>query len=205
MRQGADRNDVNAASGSIGQCRLIDAAGGLDDGPVVDDFYGFRHGLWIHIVQHDDIGSAGQRFADAVDGFHFNLDFCHVRGKRAGAAERREYSAGGLDVVVLDQHGVIEAETVVDAAACAHGVFVQQPQPRRGLAGIGKAGTIRTGDGGKRMGAGGDAGKMLKQIQREAFAGQDGAGRAVELCNDGGGIKRRSVLKPFGEADGRVK
>ena len=43
-------------------------------------------------------------------------------------------AAGDRDVVVLDQHGVVEAEAVVEAAAAAHRVFLQRAQAGRGLA-----------------------------------------------------------------------
>ncbi len=43
--------------------------------------------------------------------------------------DRRPHAAGDGDVVVLDQHGVIEAEAVVGAAADPHGVLLQRAQP----------------------------------------------------------------------------
>ena len=51
--------------------------------------------------------------------------------------------ACGGDVVVLDQDGVRQAETVVESAAMQHGLFFHDPQPRRGLAGAGHAGGRR--------------------------------------------------------------
>ena len=38
-------------------------------------------------------------------------------------------------MIVLDHGGVIQAETVVETAAAAHGVFLQGPQARKSLAG----------------------------------------------------------------------
>ena len=58
---------------------------------------------------------------------------------RARSSTRAD-AAGDRDVVVLDQHRVVEAEAVVEAAAAAHGVFLERAQARRGLAGAADAG-----------------------------------------------------------------
>ncbi len=62
-----------------------------------------------------------------------DLDFHlqHVAGVGAHALDSRLDAAGGDEVVVLDQHGVVEAEAVVEAAAAAYGVFLEQAQARR--------------------------------------------------------------------------
>ena len=49
--------------------------------------------------------------------------------------QRRRDAAGGGDMVVLDQDRVIQAEAVIEAAAAAHGIFLQQRAGRAGSCG----------------------------------------------------------------------
>ena len=54
---------------------------------------------------------------------------------RAGAFERRLDAARHREMVVLDQHRVVEAEAVIGAAAKTHRLLFQGAQAGRGLAG----------------------------------------------------------------------
>ena len=94
--------------------------------------------------------------------------------------QRRGDAAGGGDMIVLDQRGVIQAEAVVEAAAAAHGIFLQGAQAGQGLAGADDArlGALHRLD--QRRRGGGDAGQMAQEIQRHPLGGQDGAGRAAD-------------------------
>ena len=65
---------------------------------------------------------------------HFELDLRHVAEAGAHALDGGLDAAGGDEMVVLDQHRVVEAEAVIEAAAAAHGVFLQHAQARRRLA-----------------------------------------------------------------------
>ena len=58
----------------------------------------------------------------------------------AGAGQGVADIAGDGDMVILDEHGVVQAETVVTAAAGAYSIFLHRPQARRGLARAGDAG-----------------------------------------------------------------
>ena len=96
---------------------------------------------------------------------------------RARSSTARD-AAGDRDVVVLDQDRVVEAEAVVEAAAAAHGVFLQRAQARRGLA---RAADARVGACGAAHVIGrqrGDAGQAADEIQRGALADEHGARRA---------------------------
>ena len=112
---------------------------------------------------------------------------------RLGAGKHRADAAGHRDVVVLDQHRVIEPEAVIEAAAAAHGVFLQRPQPGRGLARADDA-RLGMGDAPHEFGrAGGDAGEVAEEIQRGTLCGQDGAGVAGNRHQAGPGLDRHAV------------
>ena len=65
-----------------------------------------------------------QRLAQLVQGADLDLDGQLGVGG-AGALHGGQDAAGGVDVVVLDEHHVIEGHAVVQSAAHAHGVLVQ--------------------------------------------------------------------------------
>ena len=54
--------------------------------------------------------------------------------RRAHAPDGLDDAARHADVIVLDQHAVVEADAVIDAAAATHGVFRERAQRRDGLA-----------------------------------------------------------------------
>ncbi len=84
---------------------------------------------------------------------------------------------------------------MIVAAAAAHRVFLQRPQPRRGLA---RADDARLGVGdarSERRGRGGDAGKVAEEIERHAFGAEDGAGIAGDRHQPGAGPDCRAVAR----------
>ena len=83
-------------------------------------------------------------------------------------------------MVVFDEHPVVEAGPVVAGAAQAHGVFLQGPPARGGLAGV-HQGRFGAGDQAHHLpGKGGDAGEALEEIEGGALAGEDGGHRPGE-------------------------
>ena len=95
-----------------------------------------------------------------------------------GCAKRLADAAADRDMVVLDEHGVIEAEAVVHGAAAAHRVFFKSAQAGRRLA---RAADIGVGVGDQRhifRGHGRDARHARQIVQRGALGGEDRAGVA---------------------------
>jgi hypothetical protein len=109
-----------------------------------------------------------------------DFDFDHVRGARAGAFDCGLDRAGGGDVVVLDQHRIIEPEAVIEPSTTAHGIFLQHAQAGRRLARADNAGlgAFRSLD--QRVRGSGDTREMACEIQRDAFACEDRARMTVE-------------------------
>ena len=94
-----------------------------------------RIAVKIEIVDQHHVGEADlEHFLELIERIDLDLDLDQVAGRLLGAREHRADAAGDRDVVVLDQHRVVEAEAVIEAAAAAHGVFFQRAQAGRGLA-----------------------------------------------------------------------
>ena len=87
-----------------------------------------------HIVEQHHVGAFRQNLAQLVERVDLDLDFHQMAHKSLGGAQRGRDAAGDGDVVVLDEHRVVEAEAVIGAAAASHRVFLEGAQQRRGLA-----------------------------------------------------------------------
>ena len=82
-----------------------------------------------------DVGDAGvEHLAQLLERIDLDLDLDQMSGAGARALQHGADAAGDRDVVVLDQHGVVEPEAMVEPAAAAHRVFLQRAQAGRGLA-----------------------------------------------------------------------
>ncbi len=93
-------------------------------------------------------------------------------------------SAGGGDVIVLDENGVVEADAVIgDAAGCGGRLF-ERAQAGGGLAGVEHA-AAGAGDGiGVLAGESGDAAQALEEVEGDALAFEQGAGAAADSGED---------------------
>ena len=74
-----DRNIVNAGFGFASNCFKPHAAGTFQGNPFIDDFDGLRHVFIAHIIEHDDISAAGQRFFNLVQAITFDFYLCEYR------------------------------------------------------------------------------------------------------------------------------
>jgi hypothetical protein len=104
-------------------------------------------------------------------------------------------------MIILNQHGVIEAKTMIQPAAATHGIFLNGAQPRRCLACAHNMSPrvgyrVRNAARGRR-----DAGKMAQEIQGDALGGQNAAGRSGYFGNNGAGSDRGAVVQLGYETD----
>ncbi len=121
-----------------------------------------------------------------------------VRDRGADAADRG-------DVVLLDEHGVEQADAVILAAAAADGVLLREAQARQCLARIEDA-RARAGDdldecARRRCGAR----ERLEEVQRRALAGDDAARRPAKLADDGVRRYRSAVRGAPVDGDSRIQ
>jgi hypothetical protein len=63
-----------------------------------------------HIVEQDRIDAKRQRLLELHQRIDLDLDLDHVTGMGLGTRDRGADIAGERDVVVLDQHGIVEAK-----------------------------------------------------------------------------------------------
>ena len=134
------------------------------------------------VVEQDDVGAGVGRFGGLLDALRFDFDRRPGEAARAFAMAATD-PAGQAHVVVLDQDQVEQPEAMVGASADAHGVLLEGPQRRRGLAGV------EDGDapaGGVDIGArrGGNAREPLEQVERRAFGRQQRRCRPLQTGED---------------------
>ena len=102
----------------------------------------------------------------------------------ARALDRRRHAARERDVVVLDQHAVVEPEAVVARAAGRDRVLLKHAQARRSLARVNDL-RVRALDGlDEAARERRDAGEALHQVQGEAFAREQHVGEAGRARDD---------------------
>src|SRR5262249_31768623 len=112
---------------------------------------------------------------DVVQGLTLDLD---RQPRFLRPLYRRGDAAAETQVVVLDQHGVVEAETVVRPAAGAHGQLLESTEAGWRLARV-EDDRTRSRDGidlarGQRR----DPGEPAEQVERGALTGEERAGAA---------------------------
>ena len=118
---------------------LGDAAGSLQHHAAVRQLHRFGEIGDIHIVEQHHVGGRLSSTSAAASSVSISISILTRWPKRAGARSTARDTAGNRDVVVLDQDGIVEAEAMVDAAAAAHGVFLERAQARRRLARVADA------------------------------------------------------------------
>src|SRR5437588_110260 len=118
MGEGARGQVIDASFRNRRRGLERDAAGRFDDEAAAHHGDGFAHGLQIEIVDQHDIGEPNvEDLLELFKRVDFDLDLDEMAGGAFGALQYRFYSASDGDVIVLDQDRVIEAETMIVAAA----------------------------------------------------------------------------------------
>ena len=169
-----------------------DPAGGFGDGAAVDHRDRAAQGLRRHVVEQHGVDPDLERLGELVERVDLELDLDEMSGMPPRAFERRPHAPGERDVIVLDQHRVVEAETVVGAAAEANRLLFEGAQARGGLAG---ADDLRLGVGdriGQRPRRRRDPGHPAQKIERGALGGKHAARPAA----DAGDRSPREIRAP---------
>ena len=137
-----------------------------------------------HVVEQDPVG-AGSRAAsrDLVERVALDLD---RQARPPGSRDGGRQVGREQQVVVLDEHRVVEAHPVVRATTTAHGPLLRDPQPGRRLAGVeddraGARDGVHVPARERR-----DAGQPAQQVERQPLTGEHGTGGALEAGDDAG-------------------
>jgi len=155
-----------------------------------------------HVVEQHRIDTERECLLELRERVDLDLDLDEVAGTRLGALDGGADAAGQRNVVVLDQHGIIQPEAMIAAAAGAHRVFLQRAQPRRRLAGTDdlRLGAVHCANERSRRGR--DAAEMTEKVQCRPLAGQQAARGTFDGGDD---VTRRdhAAVGPFGGKDRR--
>ena len=102
-------------------------------------------------------------------------------------------AAADGDMIILDQDGIIEPETVHRTAAGLDGLEFEGAQARCRLAGVGDAGPSAGNRIDIAFGEGRDAAHPAEKIERDAFRCQQRAGLAIDGGDDVTGSNRIAI------------
>ena len=201
--QPADRDQVDPGGGDRRRGVGRDAARGLGDRrgrrPSRPPRRSMSGPMLSSSTASTPSASASCELVQRVD---LELDLDQMADAGARALDRRRDAAGERDVVVLDQHRVVEAETVVDAAADAAprisatmrrpGIVLRVQHDLRLVPAIASTSAARRGR---------HAGQMAEEIQRGALGGQHAARRAADRRDRSPGREAAAV----GQLDARSR
>ena len=124
---------------------------------------------------------------------------------RLRSRERCADAARHLDVIILDEHRIVEPEPVVAAAAHTHGILVEQTHPRRRLPRIDELRPVRRRDRRELRRARRHPRHMLQEIQREPLARQHRTRGPMHLCDHRPRRERRTVRELLLKCDLRLQ
>src|SRR5436309_3336267 len=140
MRQRSDGNEINACLRNRANILKRNTAGGFDFYPAHNLFDSFLHFSSCEVVQHDPLYAFTlKRFHHFMKGLCLDLDSpikAFGLQKRHTTLDRVANSTCRHDVVVFDEHHIVEPEAMVRTAAEAHSPLVEHAQPRDCLSGI---------------------------------------------------------------------
>ena len=108
-------------------------------------------------------------------------------------------------MVFLEHGGIVEAEAMVEATPTAHGVLLQNPQARRGLAGVRQADAAARQLLHQRRRGGGDPRQPHRQVQGGALPRHQGRGTARQLQQPLTGVDRLAIGHQQGELQLRIQ
>ena len=123
MCERADRDHIDAALCNRAHRLEIDATGGLALHAAANHSHGFAQHRRVHIVEEHNISAFRDDFAQLIKRIDFNLNFHEMADGRFRRAQRWHDAARNSNVIILDQHRIIEAKPMIGATAAFHSVF----------------------------------------------------------------------------------
>lgn len=134
MSQRSDRDYVDAAGGRPADGVEIDTSARFQNDSFAVLLCSLGHGEGIHVVKQDDVSASFDSLLDLSKCLTLHLDPDHMPRRVSHACHGFANRAGSSYVVVLDHHGVEEAEAVVLASSAPDCIFLERPQPRNRFA-----------------------------------------------------------------------
>ena len=152
-----------------------------------------------HVVQKDDIDAVNldksARLLQIIS-LHFDADVWSLLAKLANLIGKTGKPSERGQMIVLYEHHVVQAKTMINATACDHCSLFQCAQPGRGFACIQDLGRMVSNGINKLARKRCDAAETLQKIQRDAFRFQNRTRQAAHFDND---IAGNNVVAICGE------
>ena len=135
LGQRANGDQVDSRFGNRDQCVVGHVAGCFQFGFAVGMRDGSAKRLKIKVIQHDAVGSGLQRQIEFRRVFHLYFDR-FVGSQCSGGRDRLADPARGRYVVLFNQKGVEQPNTVIVAAPAGNCVLLREPKSRHCLSGV---------------------------------------------------------------------
>ena len=174
--ESADGDEVDAGFSDCGDGLEVHATACFELEFALVEVDGLAELVECHVIEEDDIDvGKGEEAFDLFEGIGFEFDAGGgVIGFEAEDAFAELVERIGCEVIVFDHDHVVEADSVVGAAAGEDGLFFEEAQSWGSFAGV-EDPRLGMGDGlDVLVGEGGDAGQALEEVERGAFCGEEG-------------------------------
>ena len=193
MRECADGDSVDACLGDLPHVLESDAARRFERNDAANMLHGGLQLRRGHVVEEDEVGMRGKSFFEL--GGVSNLDHDSLRHlARADPFDRGADRCGAIDVIVLDQEHVIQADAVILAATTNHRVFIERAKSRRRFSRIENLRSRSRNGVDVTPRCGSDARRALHQVQSCALRAQQRHDRRLHLGHD---IARMNAVAVF--------
>ena len=163
---------------------------------------------WGEIVEHDAVYAAdGEDLVEFVEIADLDFDFeilTFLLEVVVGSVDGLVDTSGEVDVIVLEENHIEEADAVVAAASDLDGHLVEQPHARRCLAGVDdlRVEALELGDvaGSRRC----DAAHVLHDIEDEPLGEEEGLSATLDTEGDVSLLDAVSVVENLLEREAAV-
>ena len=126
MREPADADHVDAATCNLEDVLGRHSAAGLGNHTPAHDANGLRKLRHGHVVEQDRVDWLVERIAQLLERVDLDFDLDHVTD---GGARRRDGCmdrTGDAEMIVFDQHAVIQTKAVIGTAATRNRVSLER-------------------------------------------------------------------------------
>src|ERR1700730_5666817 len=207
MRKCAYGNVIDAGGGDTPHVFQCYAAARFEFQFVFAERDCFTNLRRLHVVEQDKIDIVYfQKRAHLLKSVGLNFN-SHIRAFLAHATNRfrcRFQSSAGAQMIIFDQHHVVQTEAMILSASGHDRGFLQDAKPGRGLTRIENLRRMLTDRIHELASKRGDPGETLKKIQRDSFGLEDGPRQAANLHDDVTRIDVGAVAVNYINASGAV-
>lgn len=166
---------VRAIAATVSSVTPPEASRSTPGAPRITQLDGSTELIRVHIIEQHDFRPAAQRVGELFERVDFDLDADPGGRPLSGRFDRLGNGAAfgpGGEVVVFDQHAVVEPHPVIRTAAAADSVFLQGPPAGQRFASVENLRTRPRGRVDELSRQRGDPAQMRQKVEHRPFAGQ---------------------------------